>query len=186
LSFYRKQVKKLGQFFGLSFFWGFFQWFYTATDSCGFQKFPSLGLQAFNNRYILHTPRPPPHQISIIRLLNLMLRPYIQSSSLSTFSLIELLFARFYFDFSPTYVGVAMICPHFVNVSVLLGAFLSWGIMWPLIAKKRGDWFSAELADGNLHGMQGYRVRRRTFLKGFVIFSATNSNWYYRSSLPLL
>ncbi|XP_047068165.1 probable metal-nicotianamine transporter YSL13 [Lolium rigidum] len=109
-----KQVKKLGQFFGLSFFWGFFQWFYTATDSCGFQKFPSLGLQAFNN--------------------------------------------RFYFDFSPTYVGVAMICPHIVNVSVLLGAILSWGIMWPLIAKKRGDWFSAELADGNLHGMQGYRV----------------------------
>jgi hypothetical protein len=56
-SFYRKQVKKLGQFFGLSFFWGFFQWFYTATDSCGFQKFPSLGLQAFNNRYILHAPQ---------------------------------------------------------------------------------------------------------------------------------
>ncbi|CAN6228922.1 unnamed protein product, partial [Urochloa humidicola] len=82
----RKQVKKLGTFFVLSFVWGFFQWFYTAnTDECGFQKFPSLGMQAFNN--------------------------------------------RFYFDFSPTYVGVGMICSHIVNISILLGAILSWGIM---------------------------------------------------------
>ncbi|VAH34424.1 unnamed protein product [Triticum turgidum subsp. durum] len=65
---------------------------------------------------------------------------------------------RFYFDFSPTYVGVGMICPHIVNVSVLLGGILSWGIMWPLIAKKRGIWFAANLADTSLHGMQGYRV----------------------------
>ncbi|XP_020178763.1 probable metal-nicotianamine transporter YSL13 isoform X2 [Aegilops tauschii subsp. strangulata] len=65
---------------------------------------------------------------------------------------------RFYFDFSPTYVGVGMICPHIVNVSVLLGGILSWGIMWSLIAKKRGIWFSADLADTSLHGMQGYRV----------------------------
>ncbi|CAO2043068.1 unnamed protein product [Urochloa humidicola] len=111
----RKQVKKLGTFFVLSFVWGFFQWFYTAnTDECGFQKFPSLGMQAFNN--------------------------------------------RFYFDFSPTYVGVGMICSHIVNISILMGAILSWGIMWPLIAKKRGIWFSAALADSSLHGMQGYRV----------------------------
>ncbi|KAK8449216.1 hypothetical protein SEVIR_7G182300v4 [Setaria viridis] len=111
----RKQVKKLGTFFVLSFVWGFFQWFYTANiEECGFQKFPSLGMQAFDN--------------------------------------------RFYFDFSPTYVGVGMICSHIVNVSILLGAILSWGIMWPLIAKKKGIWFSADLADTNLHGMQGYRV----------------------------
>jgi len=111
----RKQVKKLGTFFVLSFVWGFFQWFYTANaDECGFQKFPSLGLQAYKN--------------------------------------------RFYFDFSPTYVGVGMICSHIVNISILLGAILSWGIMWPLLAKKRGIWFSADLADTSLHGMQGYRV----------------------------
>jgi uncharacterized oligopeptide transporter (OPT) family protein len=106
----------------------------------------------------------------MIGLLNLILRSYVQSSSLSTFSLIQLLLARFYFDFSPTYVGVAMICPHIVNVSVLLGAILSWGIMWPLIAKKRGDWYSADLPDSNLHGLQGYRVRRSTFPNGLVIF----------------
>nr|GMC65965.1 probable metal-nicotianamine transporter YSL7 [Ipomoea batatas] len=65
---------------------------------------------------------------------------------------------RFYFDFSPTYVGVGMICPHLVNVSVLLGAILSWGIMWPLLREKKGDWFPANLSDSSLNGLQGYRV----------------------------
>ncbi|KQJ83669.1 probable metal-nicotianamine transporter YSL12 [Brachypodium distachyon] len=110
----KKQVKTLGKFFLFSFLWGFFQWFYTGGDSCGFSSFPTLGLQAYKN--------------------------------------------RFYFDFSPTYVGVGMICPHIVNVSVLLGGILSWGVMWPLISNKRGIWFSADLPDSSLHGLQGYRV----------------------------
>ncbi|TVU15143.1 hypothetical protein EJB05_38648, partial [Eragrostis curvula] len=66
--------------------------------------------------------------------------------------------AKFYFDWSPTYIGAGMICPHIVNVSVLLGGILSWGVMWPLIAEKRGSWFGAELSDKSLEGMQGYRV----------------------------
>ncbi|AQK44939.1 putative metal-nicotianamine transporter YSL7 [Zea mays] len=97
-----------------SFFWGFFQWFYTAGDGCGFGQFPALGLAAYQN--------------------------------------------RFYFDFSTTYVGAGMICPHTVNVSVLLGGILSWGLLWPLIAQKRGSWFDAKLPDSSLEGMQGYRV----------------------------
>ncbi|KAK2367436.1 putative metal-nicotianamine transporter YSL7 [Trifolium repens] len=47
----KKQVKLLGKFFSLSFLWGFFQWFYTASDGCGFQAFPSLGLKAYDNRF---------------------------------------------------------------------------------------------------------------------------------------
>ncbi|KAF9671030.1 hypothetical protein SADUNF_Sadunf12G0004400 [Salix dunnii] len=39
----------------------------------------------------------------------------------------------FYFDFSMTYIGAGMICSHLVNLSLLLGAVLSWGLMWPLI-----------------------------------------------------
>ncbi|RLM75573.1 putative metal-nicotianamine transporter YSL12 [Panicum miliaceum] len=54
---------------------------------------------------------------------------------------------RFYFDFSTTYIGAGMICPHIVNISVLLGGILSWGVMWPLIAEKRGSWFGAELSE---------------------------------------
>lgn len=49
---HRKQVKELGKFFTFSFLWGFFQWFYTAGENCGFEYFPSLGLKAFDNRYL--------------------------------------------------------------------------------------------------------------------------------------
>ncbi|QCD92509.1 probable metal-nicotianamine transporter YSL7 [Vigna unguiculata] len=110
----KKQVKMLGKFFSMSFLWGFFQWFYTATDQCGFQAFPSLGLKAYEN--------------------------------------------RFYFDFSAIYVGVGMICPYIINISVLLGGILSWGIMWPIIKTKEGHWYDKGLGEGNLHGIQGYRV----------------------------
>ncbi|KAF3431760.1 hypothetical protein FNV43_RR26496 [Rhamnella rubrinervis] len=65
---------------------------------------------------------------------------------------------NFYFDFSSTYVGVGMICPYMVNISLLVGAVISWGIMWPLIENKKGDWYSADLSPSSLHGIQGYRV----------------------------
>ncbi|PON60933.1 Oligopeptide transporter [Parasponia andersonii] len=65
---------------------------------------------------------------------------------------------RFYFDFSLTYVGVGLICPYMVNISLLIGAVMSWGIMWPLIETKKGIWYSADLSPSSLHGIQGYRV----------------------------
>lgn len=65
---------------------------------------------------------------------------------------------RFYFDFSASYIGAGMICPYIVNISVLLGGILSWGLMWPLIDTKKGDWYSAELSSTNMQGLQGYRV----------------------------
>ncbi|KAL8550041.1 hypothetical protein ACS0TY_008754 [Phlomoides rotata] len=110
----KKQVKALGKFFSFSFVWGFFQWFFTAGDDCGFVNFPTFGLKAYEN--------------------------------------------KFYFDFSATYVGVGMICPYLINISLLLGAILSWGIMWPLIDTKKGDWYSAEYPRNSLHGLQGYKV----------------------------
>ncbi|KAK9115584.1 hypothetical protein Sjap_014531 [Stephania japonica] len=61
---------------------------------------------------------------------------------------------NFYFDFSSTYVGVGMICPYIINLSMLLGSVISWGIMWPLIEKKQGDWYTA----GGMRGLQGYKV----------------------------
>lgn len=68
---------------------------------------------------------------------------------------------RFYFDFSTMYVGVGMICPYLINVSLLLGAILSWGIMWPLIEAQEGNWYQAGLGQGSFHGIQGYRVRNQ-------------------------
>eukprot|EP01018_Ginkgo_biloba_P015313 Gb_14706 [translate_table: standard] len=64
----------------------------------------------------------------------------------------------FYFDFSMTYVGAGMICPHLVNISMLLGGILSWGLMWPLINTRRGDWFSDKLPESSMQGLQGYKV----------------------------
>ncbi|XP_038982835.1 probable metal-nicotianamine transporter YSL12 [Phoenix dactylifera] len=110
----KKQVRALGKFFAFSFLWGFFQWFYTAGDDCGFAAFPTLGLKAYEN--------------------------------------------KFFFDFSATYVGVGMICPYIVNISLLLGGILSWGIMWPLIGNMKGSWYPADIPSSSLHSLQGYRV----------------------------
>ncbi|XP_033509093.1 metal-nicotianamine transporter YSL1 isoform X1 [Nicotiana tomentosiformis] len=64
----------------------------------------------------------------------------------------------FYFDFSLTYVGTGMICPHIVNISLLLGAVLSWGVMWPLIAKLKGEWFPADIPESSMKSLNGYKV----------------------------
>ncbi|XP_077247098.1 putative metal-nicotianamine transporter YSL7 [Tasmannia lanceolata] len=65
---------------------------------------------------------------------------------------------RFYFDFSATYVGVGMLCPYIVNVSLLLGSVISWGMLWPYIETKKGDWYPTGLKPSDLHGLQGYKV----------------------------
>ncbi|XP_031496750.1 probable metal-nicotianamine transporter YSL9 [Nymphaea colorata] len=64
----------------------------------------------------------------------------------------------FYFDFSMTYVGAGMICSHLVNLSLLLGAVLSWGIMWPLIGDLKGNWFPSNLPESSMKSLQGYKV----------------------------
>ncbi|KAL3499159.1 hypothetical protein ACH5RR_038252 [Cinchona calisaya] len=64
----------------------------------------------------------------------------------------------FYFDFSLTFVGTGMICPHIVNLSMLLGSVMSWGIMWPLIRKQKGGWYSAAIPESNMKSFNGYKV----------------------------
>ena len=65
---------------------------------------------------------------------------------------------RFYFDFSPTYIGCGLICPHIVNCSVLLGAIISWGFLWPFISQHAGDWYPADLGSNDFKGLYGYKV----------------------------
>jgi hypothetical protein len=65
-------------------------------------------------------------------------------------------------------VGVGMICPYLVNISVLLGGVISWGIMWPYIEHKRGDWYPATLKPSSLRGMVGYRVRATSSCKSII------------------
>ncbi|KAH1115093.1 hypothetical protein J1N35_008471 [Gossypium stocksii] len=64
----------------------------------------------------------------------------------------------FYFDFSLTYIGAGMICSHLVNLSLLLGAVLSWGVMWPLISGLKGEWFPATLPESSMKSLNGYKV----------------------------
>ncbi|XXG76154.1 hypothetical protein AAC387_Pa08g0571 [Persea americana] len=110
----KKQVRGFARFFTVSFVWGFFQWFYSGGDGCGFSQFPTFGLQAWKQ--------------------------------------------TFYFDFSMTYIGAGMICPHLVNLSLLLGAVISWGVMWPLIRGLKGDWYPATLSESSMKSLQGYKV----------------------------
>ncbi|KAI3725926.1 hypothetical protein L1987_65722 [Smallanthus sonchifolius] len=64
----------------------------------------------------------------------------------------------FYFDFSPTYIGCGLICPHIVNCSVLFGAIISWGALWPFITTRAGDWYPADLGSNDFKGLYGYKV----------------------------
>ncbi|KAL9451452.1 hypothetical protein AB3S75_013090 [Citrus x aurantiifolia] len=64
----------------------------------------------------------------------------------------------FYFDFSMTYIGAGMICSHLVNLSLLLGAVLSWGIMWPLISGLKGEWFPKTLPESSMKSLNSYKV----------------------------
>ncbi|CAI8605701.1 unnamed protein product [Vicia faba] len=64
----------------------------------------------------------------------------------------------FYFDFSMTYVGTGMICSHLVNLSLLFGAVVSWGIMWPLIRVLKGNWFPESLPESSMKSLNGYKV----------------------------
>ncbi|GJN26851.1 hypothetical protein PR202_gb14812 [Eleusine coracana subsp. coracana] len=121
----RKQVGGFLKYFGLSFFWSFFQWFYTGGDVCGFLQFPTFGLKAWKQT-------KPTFRI-----------PFV---------------ARFFFDFSLTYVGAGMICSHLVNLSLLFGAVLSWGVMWPLISKQKGNWYSAKASESSMTSLYGYKA----------------------------
>lgn len=75
---------------------------------------------------------------------------------------------RFYFDFSPSLVGVGMICPYLINFSLLFGAILSSGIISPLMMKKQGEWFT-DPSPTSLRGLNGYKVRLQ-FLSFFLSF----------------
>ncbi|XP_022762074.1 metal-nicotianamine transporter YSL1-like isoform X2 [Durio zibethinus] len=110
----KKQVHGFVKYFSASFLWGFFQWFFSGKEGCGFKQFPTFGLQAWKQ--------------------------------------------TFFFDFSLTFVGTGMICSHLVNLSLLFGAVLSYGLMWPLINRLKGDWFSEDLQEISMKSLYGYKV----------------------------
>ncbi|KAG7588807.1 Oligopeptide transporter OPT superfamily [Arabidopsis suecica] len=79
----------------------------------------------------------------------------------------------FYFDFSPTFIGCGMICPLLVNCSVLLGAIISWGFLWPFISPHAGDWYPAGLEANDFKGLYGYKVFIAIALHHLPVFTDT-------------
>ncbi len=51
-----------------------------------------------------------------------------------------------------------MIVPYVVSYSMMWGSVISWGIMWPLLSRKEGDWYAAGYQDGDFRGLSGYKV----------------------------
>lgn len=88
---------------------------------------------------------------------------------------------RFYFDFSATYVGVGMICPYIINISLFLGSIISWGILWPYIRSKQGVWYDASLPESSLHGINGYKVCINVLLRFCLRFTICRDGSYYTS-----
>ncbi|TVU33654.1 hypothetical protein EJB05_25484, partial [Eragrostis curvula] len=64
----------------------------------------------------------------------------------------------FYFDFSMTNVGIGMICPPMITVSIVIGAVLSWGVIVPYLCSKEGIWYGSELNHNSFSGIAGYKV----------------------------
>ncbi|XP_022875388.1 metal-nicotianamine transporter YSL3-like isoform X2 [Olea europaea var. sylvestris] len=59
---------------------------------------------------------------------------------------------------SMTYIGAGMICSHLVNLSLLLGAMLSYGVMWPIISELKGVWFPETIPESSMKSLNGYKV----------------------------
>ncbi|PAN20655.1 hypothetical protein PAHAL_3G351200 [Panicum hallii] len=70
---------------------------------------------------------------------------------------LELYKRRFFFDFSPSFVGLGMIVPHVVNFGLLFGAITSWGILFPFLDSKRGQWYHTD-STTSLNGANGYKI----------------------------
>ena len=66
--------------------------------------------------------------------------------------------AGWWFDFNLAYVGVGFITPLSVNYSMMVGAILSWGIAYPLLRNKAGDWYPTGLGSNNFRGEFAYHV----------------------------
>ena len=66
-----------------------------------------------------------------------------------------------------------MICPYIINISLLLGGILSWGLMWPLIETRKGDWFPSDVESSSMSGLQAYKVKKnkKTPIAHFFIHS---------------
>jgi hypothetical protein len=146
LSYHRRQVSLIVRSCLGSLLWSVFQWFYTGGPNCGFTAFPTFGLTAYKHGYVKGRSGNRFHEYN---------------SHISC--IISIQFAvsdacSFYINMNGTYVGVGMISPYLINISMLVGSIISWGIMWPYLLTKKGIWYDANLQETSLKGLNGYKV----------------------------
>ncbi|GJN06580.1 hypothetical protein PR202_ga24323 [Eleusine coracana subsp. coracana] len=84
---------------------------------------------------------------------------------------------RFYFDFSPSLVGVGMICPYIINFSLLLGAVVSSGIIWPLLKKKQGECYDDRR---RMQSFESENLPIHFAVAGYVILAAISTAFVTR------
>ncbi|GBF93781.1 metal-nicotianamine transporter-like [Raphidocelis subcapitata] len=65
---------------------------------------------------------------------------------------------RWLFDFSMLQVGVGLMAPLGVAWSLLVGAVLSWGVLWPVLSGRSGTWFPEDAAASDARGLYGYQL----------------------------
>eukprot|EP01134_Creolimax_fragrantissima_P005973 CFRG5973T1 len=63
-----------------------------------------------------------------------------------------------YFTFELNYIGVGMLCPIVVSYSMMWGALLGWGILWPIVDGKSGVWYDESHVGNDMQGAFGYKV----------------------------
>ncbi|WVZ78171.1 hypothetical protein U9M48_025923 [Paspalum notatum var. saurae] len=64
----------------------------------------------------------------------------------------------FFFNFSATYIGVGMICPTLINISMLVGSIISSVFLFPYLEFKKGVWYNASYNENSIMGTYGYKV----------------------------
>lgn len=64
----------------------------------------------------------------------------------------------FSFNFAMSNVGVGMLSPYKITVSMLAGSLVAWGLLWPYIERKEGSWYPAGLGEYSLSGINAYRT----------------------------
>jgi hypothetical protein len=62
------------------------------------------------------------------------------------------------FNFQTPLVGIGLMAPAGVAWSMLVGAILSWGVLWPVLGAKAGVWYPADLGAWDGRGLFGNQV----------------------------
>jgi hypothetical protein len=65
---------------------------------------------------------------------------------------------KWFFDFQMPLVGVGLMAPLGIAWSMVVGAVISWGVLWPVLDARKGAWYPADLPAYDVRGLFGYQL----------------------------